>query len=242
MLATTTNEPAVPETSSDEASARRIRVYAWLAAISLPAVLAPLWCSLVPTWWGSLSALVLVLMLATSAVTDTATRRIPNWLTYTGVMWGLGINLCGTLLAGDEPEGSRLIGPAFLGAIGIGEALLGLAAAFAFGLPCYLLGKFSAGDVKLCAAIAAILGWRLGLLSFCTGFILAGGGAACWVIWILGPIGAIEWLVRKVGSFLLPTLIAPPGEEVQTAVDRPMALGIFFAIGVPLALILGGTP
>lgn len=241
MLATTTTEPVLPETAPEEEASRRSRMVAWIVAALAPAVIGPIWCSLIPTWWGSLSALVLILVLGTCAVTDTSERRIPNWATYTAVLWGLAINLWASLAPESGAVSARWVGPSYLGAVGMNEAMLGVAAALLFGLPCYLLGMVAAGDVKLCAAITALLGWKLGLLAFCTGFIVAGAAALCWVIWLLGPISSLEWLVRKVGFTVLPTLIAPPSEEMQATVDRPITLGIFFAIGVPLALIYGGV-
>lgn len=241
MLAATPLEPAMTETAPNEEAARRGRLMAWALALLAPAVVGPAWCWLVPTWWGSLSALVLILVLATCAITDTASRRIPNWATYTAVLWGLGINLWASLVAAPELSDVRYVGPSFLGAVGIADAAAGLGAALLVGLPCYFAGMIAAGDIKLGAAIATLVGWKMGLLAVCTSAILAGAAAACWTIWLLGPLGAGEWLVRSVGTQLLPTLIAPPREELRAPLAQPMPLGAFFALGVPLALILGGV-
>src|SRR5205085_6682275 len=137
------------------------------------------------------------------------------------------INLWASLAGGDN-ESLRFVGPSFLGAVGIQDAAAGFGIALLFGLPCYCANMLAAGDVKLAAVIATLLGWKLGLMAFCSGFILAGAAAACWVIWLLGPIAAIEWFLRTVGFQILPTIIQPPSEELKEAVDKPMALGIFF--------------
>jgi prepilin peptidase CpaA len=214
---------------------------AWLIALAAPAVFGPIWCLTVPTWWGSLSAFVLLALLATCAVTDTWQRRIPNWATYSAVLWGLALNLWASLAGPSDAGSTRLMGPEMLGAIGIADATAGLGVALAIGLPVYFAGMIAAGDIKLAAAIAVLLGWKLGLLAICTSLILAGAAAACWTIWLLGPLSALEWLVRTVGFQLLPAVIAPPAEELRTPLAQPMPLGVFFAAGVPVALISAGV-
>jgi prepilin peptidase CpaA len=95
---------------------------------------------------------VLLLVLAvTACVTDARTRRVPNWLTATGFLLGLGLNYF------------LFETPGFLMALkGAGIALL-------IYFPLYLLRGMGAGDVKLMAAAGALVGptnW-LGIL-LCT--------------------------------------------------------------------------
>jgi prepilin peptidase CpaA len=77
---------------------------------------------------------------AVAAVVDVRTRRVPNRLTFTTAA-------CGLVLAA-------------LGAtpIGVVSALLSLVLALALMMPAHVVGATGAGDVKLFAAFATLLG------------------------------------------------------------------------------------
>jgi prepilin peptidase CpaA len=91
-----------------------------------------------------------------AAVIDVRWRRIPNWLTLAALGSGLLVQVMRYGLAG-------LV-------IALGGAALGLAV---FG-PLYLMRAIGAGDVKLIAALGAILGPQslVGVLIYCA---IAGG-------------------------------------------------------------------
>jgi prepilin peptidase CpaA len=78
-----------------------------------------------------------------AAVYDVLYRRIPNWLTIGGVLAGIGLN---TFIYQGWP-GLRL-------------SLVGLAVGFASYFALYSLRAMGAGDVKLMAAIGALVGAR----------------------------------------------------------------------------------
>src|SRR5580704_17437778 len=84
--------------------------------------------------------IALLLLVAIAAVYDIRFRRIPNWLVLTGLLAGVVLN---TLLL--EWSGVR-------------ASLLGISLAFLIYFPLYLLRGMGAGDVKLMAAIGAIVG------------------------------------------------------------------------------------
>ncbi len=83
-------------------------------------------------------ALLCVVVLA--AIYDLRFRRIPNWVSLSGIVLGFG---CNTLL---------------LGLHGLREAGLGLLCAALVYMPLYLVRGMGAGDVKLMAAVGAIAG------------------------------------------------------------------------------------
>jgi prepilin peptidase CpaA len=85
---------------------------------------------------------ILVLVVCLAAIYDLRYRRIPNWLVLTGLVLGLAVN---TFL--------------FEWA-GLARALLGIGLAFLIYFPLYLLRGMGAGDVKLMAAVGAIVGWE----------------------------------------------------------------------------------
>jgi prepilin peptidase CpaA len=112
---------------------------------------------------------VLALMAIVAAVYDIRYRRIPNWLTLSGVLVGIGLNsFLNTSLHNWR------------------SALMGLGLAFLIYFPLYLLRGMGAGDVKLMAAIGALVGpanW-FGIFLFSN---------------VLGGIAAVVLLLSKGG-------------------------------------------
>lgn len=90
---------------------------------------------------------VLILGLSAAVVTDVRTRRIPNWLT--GAIGAAGFGLaCGG------------------GGLTPAQAALGMLAGLLLMMPGHLIGATGAGDVKLMAAIGAVVGPGLILRTF----------------------------------------------------------------------------
>jgi prepilin peptidase CpaA len=90
---------------------------------------------------------VLSLGLATAVYTDLRTRRIPNWLTGAMAAGGFGLAF-----------GGGVVTPL--------QALLGLMVGLLLMLPGHVIGATGAGDVKLMAAIGAVVGPDLALRAF----------------------------------------------------------------------------
>jgi prepilin peptidase CpaA len=90
---------------------------------------------------------ILLTLVVGAAIYDVRYRRIPNWLTVTGVLAGIAMN---TFLAWESPQ--RWIGCFF--------ALKGLGLAFFLYLALYAIRAMGAGDVKLMAAVGAMTGWE----------------------------------------------------------------------------------
>src|SRR6266404_9200165 len=96
-------------------------------------------------------------------------RRVPNWLTLTGVVLGIALN---AFLFETE---------------GLWMSLKGIGVAFLIYFPLYLLRGMGAGDVKLMAAVGALVGWMnwLGILVLTS---LLGGIAAIVIITAKGRV------------------------------------------------------
>lgn len=107
--------------------------------------------------WIRLLVSVLVL---TAAVTDIRSRRIPNWLTLSGVCVGLGANF------------------ALSGWPGLKSSLSGLALGFGVYFVLYALRAMGAGDVKLMAAVGSIVGPESWIAVFIASAIAGGIFAA----------------------------------------------------------------
>jgi prepilin peptidase CpaA len=113
----------------------------------------------------------LLLALAVGAAAyDVCYRRIPNWLTAGGVLAGLIMN---TFLYQGWP--------------GLRASLLGGAAGFCVYLALYSIRAMGAGDVKMMAAVGAIVGWQNWVGIFMITAIL-GGVAAMLLIMLRGRI------------------------------------------------------
>jgi len=82
---------------------------------------------------------VLALGLGTAVVTDIRTRRIPNWLTAGMAAAGFGIAVGG-------------------GSVTPMQATLGMVVGLLLMLPGHVIGATGAGDVKLMAAVGAVVG------------------------------------------------------------------------------------
>lgn len=114
---------------------------------------------------GAGSVVTLVVLsagLVTASVIDLRTRRIPNVLT--AGMSGLGIALALTGVSGSSLVGS----------------LAGLFIGFLLMMPGYMLGATGAGDVKLMAAVGAIVGPALVVSAFL--FTAIAGGVVAIVV------------------------------------------------------------
>ena len=108
--------------------------------------------------------LVTTLVLA-AAATDLHRRRIPNWLTFSGAAAGLFLNAITS------------------GWAGVKNSLLGMILGFGFYLLLYSLRAMGAGDVKLMAAVGAMVGPGHWLLIFMASAVAGGVLALLCVLW-----------------------------------------------------------
>ncbi len=112
---------------------------------------------------------LLLAIVLIAAYFDIRYRRIPNWLVGPALLIGFAVN---TLL---------------FGWAGLAHAGLGFGLAILIYFPLYMLRGMGAGDVKLMAAIGALVGWRIWLAIFIfTG--LLGGVLAIVLILIRGRL------------------------------------------------------
>jgi prepilin peptidase CpaA len=114
--------------------------------------------------YSAIRILVAVIVVA-AAATDLRSRRIPNWLTLPGVCAGLLLNWF------------------ISGLPGIGTALTGMMLGFGAYLVLYFLHAMGAGDVKLMAAVGAIVGPANWVAVFIASAIAGGVLAVALMIW-----------------------------------------------------------
>ena len=132
---------------------------------------------------------VLVLMVTLAAVYDIRFRRIPNWLVLTGLVLGLGLNTI------------------WFQWPGVRTSLLGIGLAFLIYFPLYLLRGMGAGDVKLMAAIGAIVGAADWLGIFVVSAVLGGIAATILLLSrgkLLNSLWNIGFLFQRLFSLKAP--------------------------------------
>jgi prepilin peptidase CpaA len=151
-----------------------------------------------------------------ATVVDIRVRRIPNALTAT--MAGVGLGLAAAGVSG----------------VSLGGSVLGFMLGFALMMPGHALGATGAGDVKLMAAVGAIVGPGLAVSAFL--FTAVAGG-------ILALAVAIRR--QRLAATIAGTgrLISAPGEakkEIRAATGSSrFAYGPAIAIGSVLAALIG---
>jgi prepilin peptidase CpaA len=158
---------------------------------------------------------VLVAMVA--GILDWRYRRIPNWLTVSGLAAGVAVN---TILYRWP---------------GLKAALLGTALGLGLLLPFVLVRSLGAGDWKLAGALGACLGPRQ-LLSVLIGTILvAGVMALAVVIWK----GRLKRTLLNIAHLLAALFsLRMPGSEVS--LDDPQSTKIPFGVAMALAVLFYG--
>jgi len=82
----------------------------------------------------------LLAMLIAAAITDLRARRIPNWLTFSMLIAGLGQSFLS------------------IGTVGPVASSTGLLTGFVLSLPLFVIGAVGAGDVKIMAGVGAWVG------------------------------------------------------------------------------------
>ncbi len=140
-------------------------------------------------------------------------RRIPNWLTLSGMALGLGAALIESGLAG--------LWNSFLGLV-IGGGVL---------LPFCLLGVVGGGDMKLMAATGAIVGYPL-VLAVMTDVCMAGG---------LLAVGIMAWNGILLTTFANAFRILFGMPKVSKGLKKPpmVPYGLAIAAGTIYAVFLG---
>lgn len=159
---------------------------------------------------------VLALTVLTAAVYDIRFRRIPNWLTLSGVLLGIGLNTVPGL-----------------GGVGIGRALLGLGLAFLVYFPLYLLRGMGAGDVKLMAAVGALVGPMNWFGIFVLTSVLGGALALIFVIFkgrLWRTVSNLTYMLKEM-AYLRPPYLKREELDVKSRKGVSLPHGVMIAIG-----------
>lgn len=193
----------------------------WLVAAISPLMLALFWHAL-QTYTSlpkiGLCGLTLLLLMATTTITDLRQRKIYNWTTYTACAWAIAINF--------------LPSPLSLGTIGLSPSLIGMLVCFTVMLIPYTLARGGAGDVKLAAAIGCLVGATDGLTIIAVAYIVAAISLCGWSVWNQGPLNLAAALFRTLVSGWIPQYVSAPTSSQKRLLQKPIPLAGFFAIAV----------
>ena len=164
--------------------------------------------------WNFAPWIPAVLLAMVAGFLDWRYRRIPNWLTVSGLATGVAVN---TILYRWP---------------GLKAALLGTALGLGLLLPFVLVRSLGAGDWKLAGALGACLGPRQ-LLSVLMGTILvAGVMALAVVIWK----GRLKRTLLNIAHLLAALFsLRMPGSEVS--LDDPQSTKIPFGVAMAIAVL-----
>jgi prepilin peptidase CpaA len=166
--------------------------------------------------FGPWIAAVLIAIIA--GVLDWRYRRIPNWLTVSGLAAGVVIN---TVLYRWPGLKTGLLG-----------ALLGLGLL----LPFVLIRSLGAGDWKLAGALGACLGPRQLMSVLVATILVAGVMALALVIWK----GRLTRTLRNMAHLVAALFsLRMPGFEVS--LDDPQSAKIPFGVAMALAVLFYGV-
>jgi prepilin peptidase CpaA len=147
---------------------------------------------------------------------DWRTRRIPNWLTVTGLCLGVAVNA------------------SFGGWHGTLRALEGAGLALLLLLPFVLLRALGAGDWKLMGALGAFLGPRPLLAVLIVAVLVAGAMGVVQMIRANRVAGTLKNMWVLVQGFLTFGLRAHP----EISLDNPGLLKLPFGVAVAIATVI----
>jgi prepilin peptidase CpaA len=175
--------------------------------------------------WDRTLLFVALALATTAAVSDVREHRIPNWLTYPGMI--LGMVLRGVLLRGG-----------LFGLKGLASAVEGLLLAGGIMFLFYAVRAMGAGDVKLMAAVGSLVGPKHAIVVLLATAI-CGGLMAIIVAVYRGRMGAT---LRNLGSVVWFHARSGLQAHPELNLDNPTALrmpyGLAIAAGTLYALLL----
>ena len=160
--------------------------------------------------------LVLAVMLAIAVFVELKERRIPNWLTLSGMALGLFINYLN-------------------GSVAFWSSIGGLAIGFGFLFIFYVFGGVGGGDVKLMGAAGALMGSAMIKPALLYTAFIGAFLAVMMVVWRKDFWLRIGWGIRQLAFW------RKSGAE-QLAPSAPVAVpyGMAIALGCLLALLVKG--
>jgi len=159
--------------------------------------------------------LLLIVGLGTSICSDLVTHRLPNWLTFGLAIAAISTNSCLGLWDG------------FI------QSVLGLSVGLLCFLPFHLFGAMGAGDVKLLAAIGALIG-PVNVFIAALMTILSGGLIA---VFYIAARGGLRPMIRRYNTMLI-LLVALQPQYIPPAPGEAAGLRFPYALAIACGTVL----
>lgn len=208
----------------------RTRILAsWILALSVAAVLAAgLQFATEQTQQGYFLLSLCLIVVFGATWSDVATRRIPNVLTYPAIVLGLALNAGLPLLLERLDSASALV---LLGSSGTLDALQGFGLCAAIGIVSFMARGLGGGDVKLLAAVGAMLGLHAVVAVLFNTLLIA------------AALGIVNWfaggsLMRRLQSFAHAIYFSVVMKADMRSVYRFRPTEGPFALSLLLGLVL----
>jgi prepilin peptidase CpaA len=159
--------------------------------------------------------ILLLLIVIPAALYDYRSRRVPNWITFSGVLIAFAINA----FIFRSPVDGLLF------------SLEGLGIALVIYFPLFAIRGMGAGDVKLMGAIGAAVGWQdwLGVLVVTSIF----GGIAALIV--VASRGRLRRTFHNIGQILLSLMHRQAPYDVDPQLDVKNKEGIRLPHAVAIA-------
>jgi len=178
-----------------------------------------------------LSGIILLSLFLFCVPSDVREFRIPNRFTYPAIVAGLALNSWYSLMhwfghfSSDE----------WLGGIGMRDSVFGLALCFSGMTLFFITLGCGAGDVKLMAAIGALLGWRSGVEVWLCAMVLA----AAYVLVLVVP-GRLLFSRHRGSSAesLGDSAAESDGRVARASRSRSLPMAPFFAAGTLCVVLM----
>lgn len=159
--------------------------------------------------------IILLICLFLATAIDIRQRRIPNWLTVSVTLLGLGNSFL------------------FSGLSGLGEHILAMFVALIFFFIFYLIGAFGAGDAKLMAALGAVMGFPFIIIASLLSILIGGVISLVIMLKVRGFKGIILFLYLLVRALFTGTL-----KEFNQGVTKTKENTFPFSIAITLGSVL----
>ncbi|MBL8746323.1 MAG: prepilin peptidase [Phycisphaerae bacterium] len=154
----------------------------WLAGLGLSAAVASVIQILTDRRGSGLFVLVTCYLVSIAAAwIDSAMRRVPNVLTYPAIIFGLALNCLVVPLIG-ALDGELVL--RWIGSPGAAQAAWGFLLCAGFGIISFISRGLGGGDVKLLAAIGALIGLSAVIPVLFNTLVIA------------AVVGVLNWAVR----------------------------------------------
>jgi prepilin peptidase CpaA len=131
----------------------------------------------------SINDFVLIALIGAALYFDLTRKRIPNFLTFPAIIWGI---ISYTVMQGFE---------------GLWFSFLGLIVGLAIFFIPFAMGGMGAGDVKLLGAVGALQGWHFVLSAF---FLTALFGGVMALGYLIATRRFFQLLKKMVGFVMIP--------------------------------------